>query len=175
VSPVSDPTLAVRVARPDEEDRVLTLLTAAARRTVERGVPNPWPVPFPAERVRPHLERGDVYLAGEPGREPIATVTLLWEDPEFWGDRPPDAGYVHRLAVDPTRSGEGWGRRIVEWAVARVRARGRAWVRLDCVAANAGIRRYYRELGFAEVGEVAVRDFRCTLMERRVDDAPPRR
>jgi hypothetical protein len=44
----------------------------------------------------------------------------------------------------------------VEWSIAEARRRGRAYVRLDCVADNPGIRRYYESFGFAAVDEMIV-------------------
>ena len=165
---MTSPPLTVRCAGVGDLDAVEELLRTAARWTAARGFPNPWPVPYPMERVRPRLEAGDVYLAGEPGAPPIATVTLQWEDLPYWGARPADAGYIHRLAVRPERHAEGWGRRLIAWAEERTAAAGRPWLRLDCVAANPGIRRYYTEQAFRQVGEVTVGGVDCVLLERPV-------
>jgi hypothetical protein len=39
---------------------------------------------------------------------------------------------------------------------------------MDCVAANAGLRRYYAGLGFRTVGTVAIRGTDFALLERAV-------
>jgi GNAT superfamily N-acetyltransferase len=166
------PPFEVRPARLDEESLVGDLLTAAAQWTVEQGFPNPWPVPYPLARIRPRIEQGEVYLAVVAGEPPVATVTLQWEDPPLWGERPPDAGYVHRLAVRRRHAGEGWGRRLIDWAEERVAERGRPLLRLDCVAANSGLVRYYSGLGFRRVGDVRFRDLDLARFERPVRARP---
>ncbi len=163
----ADP-FSVRPARRDEDVVVGELLTDAARWTIERGLPNAWPVPFPLDSVRSQIELGEVYLALGPGDVPLATVTLQWSDPRFWGERPPDAGYVHRLATRRTRGHEGWGARLLDWAEDRVAERGRGYVRLDCLAANAGLRRYYTGLGFRTAGTLTIRELDYALLERAV-------
>ena len=125
-------------------------------------------VPFPLDSVRSQIELGEVYLAVGDDAAPLATVTLQWADPRFWGDRPPDAGYVHRLATRRSRAHEGWGARLLEWAEDRVAERGRGFVRLDCLAANAGLRRYYAGLGFRPAGTLTIREFEYALLERAV-------
>ena len=62
-----------------------------------------------------------------------------------------DAGYVHRLAVP--RRGTGQGQRLLGWAAQQVTDRGRSHLRLDCVATNGELRRYYERLGFAYCGD----------------------
>ena len=42
----------------------------------------------------------------------------------YWGDRPPDALYVHKLAVRRDRAGRGIGAAIVEWANAEAAGSG---------------------------------------------------
>ncbi len=163
---MSEPPFWIRPARPTEESVVEGLLTEVARWETERGYAGAWPVPFPMDRIRERLVGGDVYLAGPPGEAPVATVTLQWEDVPYWGERPPDAGYVHRLAVRPPFHRQGWGRRLVDWTEATTRRRGRDWLRLDCATENPRIRRYYAELGFREVGATTVGRLALTLLEK---------
>jgi len=165
--------MVVRPASADDLDEIGSILADAARRTAEAGFPNPWPIPFPRSIVEPHVARGEVFLAGPDGARWAATITLLWEDPVFWGARPPDAGYVHRLAVRSAHVGAGWGTRLLAWAASRTRARGRAYLRLDCVSANERLCAYYRDLGFREVGARTVQGWPVTLFEQPLVPAPP--
>ena len=160
--------LAVRRASEEDLPVVLAILTSASDWERAHGIFDPWPHPFPAERVRPSLDRGEVYLGvGELG-EAIATINLSWEDPRFWGLRPPDAGYVHRLAVRPDHAGESRGLQLLEWAAERVRSKGRAYLRLDCLASNRRLCGYYRDAGFEPRGTVDVDGFTCARFEKRV-------
>ena len=157
--------LEVRRARPEDLDVVVAILTEAARWLLERGI-RQWPDPFPADRVEVLLRRGEFYVARLEG-EVVATFALLWRDPAFWGERPPDAAYVHALAVRRAYSGRGLGRRLVEWAAEQAAAAGRQYLRLDCLSDNGALRAYYEGLGFVPQGEVEIDDFRATLFERR--------
>jgi protein-tyrosine phosphatase len=163
---VTEPAFWVRPAAPAEEPEVGALLTEVAQWETERGYAGAWPAPFPMERIRPRLLAGDVYLAGPPGAGAVATITLQWEDPAYWGERPPDAGYVHRLAVRPAFHRQGWGGRLLAWAESATREHGRPWLRLDCAAANPRIRRYYAELGFREVGDLVLGGLALQLLEK---------
>jgi ribosomal protein S18 acetylase RimI-like enzyme len=126
-----------------------------------------WPQPFPRDELEDYVVRDELFLVEADG-EPAATFTLLWDDPSFWGERPPDAAYLHKLAVRPEFRGRGLGARIVEWADRRAAAAGRAYLRLDCKRDNPRIRGYYEQLGFEHRGDVDHPRFRAALYERPV-------
>lgn len=128
-----------------------------------------WPLPFPRDELSAAIAREEVYLAEVDG-EAVATVTVLADDPVYWGERPPDALYVHKLAVRRDRAGQGLGAALVEWAARRATALGRDFLRLDCLCGDPGIRRYYEGLGFEHRGDLddEVRGLRLSLYERRL-------
>ena len=165
--------LAVVRATPADVDEVLDLLAEAAAWLRERGL-HQWPRRFPREQIAESVVRGETYLA-RAGETTVATLALQWADPFFWGEREPDAGYVHRVAVRRSFAGRGLGEELLEWADEQVRARGRRYLRLDCMAANARLRRYYEELGFAHCGDVARGEWLASLYERPcgLTAAPP--
>ena len=72
-------------------------------------------------------------------------------------------------------AGRGLGAQLLAWALAEAAARGRALLRLDCVASNDFLRRYYAAAGFRERGEVALGELRLTRFERPVDSRAPER
>jgi GNAT superfamily N-acetyltransferase len=157
--------LEVRRAGVEDVDEIVGVLSEAAGWLLARGI-RQWPDPFPRERVSALVARGDFYLASLEG-ETVATLALMWSDPTFWGERPPEAGYVHALAVRPAHAGQGVGASLLDWAGEQVAAAGREYLRLDCLAGNAKLRRYYERRGFELRGEVAVDDFSSALYERR--------
>ncbi len=130
---------------------VLAVLDRAAARLAAAGI-RQWPPRFAAEWVTPAVERGETWLVRAGGRT-AATVTLDWSDP-LWSDHEGRAGYVHRMAVD--RWAAGTGRAVLAWAADRARTEGAAALRLDCVAANPGLRAYYEAAGFHHRGDVEV-------------------
>jgi GNAT superfamily N-acetyltransferase len=108
-----------------------------------------WPDRFPESLIVSTVEDGDLFVASDETRI-VATVTLQWLDPSFWGERD-DAAFVHRLAV--RRSHAGVGRSLLEWATQQAISHGRSYLCLDCLSTNRRLRRYYEDLGFKPVGE----------------------
>ena len=159
----------VRAATLADLDELLEILSEAGRRLPAVEVAQ-WPDPFPAERVLAALERGDTRLAELDGKA-AATLTLQWQDVDYWGEQPADAGYLHRLAVRPAYAGQGLGVRLLDWLDGRIAEHGRTKLRLSCMTANAGLRRYYEEAGFQHRGDVVVRGRSSSRYERTVPDA----
>jgi GNAT superfamily N-acetyltransferase len=145
---------------------VAALLDEATVWVGERGYEQ-WPLPFPHDEVEAAIERGEVYVAELDG-DTVATVTLVWDDPMYWGERPPDAAYVHKLAVRRACAGQRIGGAIVEWADATAAAAGREFLRLDCLRDNPGIRAYYQDLGFKHRGDLVVGARNMSIYERPV-------
>lgn len=163
---VTDGLTIVRAGGADVEV-CLALLLDAARRQAELGA-RPWPAEHLAAFVPEAATRGELYLARRDA-VPAGTITLQWADPLFWGERPDDAGYVHKLAVPQAAAGQGAGRTLLRWAEATVAAGGRPFVRLDCDADNPRINAYYHAAGFALAGVRAFPDGgRWSLYEKRV-------
>ena len=150
----------VRPAAPQDAEVVADLLDEATRWVGGLGFEH-WPLPFPRDELGAAIVRGEVYVADLDGVA-VATVTLLWDDPMYWGERPADAAYVHKLAVRRACAGQRIGTAIVEWADATAATSGRRFLRLDCLRDNPGIRSYYERLGFEHRGDLVVggRDMR---------------
>jgi GNAT superfamily N-acetyltransferase len=142
--------LAVRPARADDIERVGDVLAEASAWLLAKGIAQ-WPARFSQEFLLGCAQRHELYVATD-SDEVVGTVTLQWSDPPFWGNRD-DAGFVHRLAV--RRSHSGWGRALLEWAEGQVVEKGRSFVCLDTLSSNTRLRRYYEDMGFRLVGEIA--------------------
>ncbi|HVD42199.1 MAG TPA: GNAT family N-acetyltransferase [Gaiellaceae bacterium] len=127
-----------------------------------------WPLPFPRDQLAAAIDRGEVYVVESEDDEVVATVSMLLDDPMYWGDQPPDALYVHKLVVRRDRAGRGIGAAIVEWANAEAAEAGREFLRLDCLGDNAGIRGYYEDLGFEHCGDLVLDGRNMSLYERPV-------
>jgi len=158
----------VNVRRCQAEDVfvVAALLDEATAWVGERGYEQ-WPFPFPREQIAAGIDRGEVYVAELDG-DAVATVTLLWDDPTYWGERPADAAYVHKLAVRRACAGQRIGTAIVEWADETAATSGRRFLRLDCLRDNPGIRMYYEGLGFEHRGDLVVGGRDMSIYERPV-------
>jgi len=156
----------VRRCQSDDVAVVAALLDEATVWVGERGYEQ-WPLPFPHAEIAAAIERGEVYIAEVDGA-PVATVTLLWDDPQYWPDAAPDAAYVHKLAVSRASAGQRIGEAIVEWADHTAAAAGRDFLRLDCIRDNPGIRAYYERLGFEHRGDLVVNGRGMSIYERDV-------
>jgi ribosomal protein S18 acetylase RimI-like enzyme len=161
---VNAPLEVVRATESDV-DEVLDLLAEAAAWLRERSIEQ-WPPRFPREQIAASVARGETYLARS-GDVTAATIALQWDDSFFWGERSPDAGYVHRVAVRRPFAGRGLGVELLDWADGRIAARGRRYLRLDCKAENPRLRAYYERLGFEHRGDVERGTWRASLYERR--------
>jgi GNAT superfamily N-acetyltransferase len=156
----------VRRCQARDVAEVAALLDEATVWVGERGYAQ-WPLPYPRDEIEAAITRGEVYVAELDG-EIVATVTLLWDDPTYWGERPADAAYVHKLAVRRACAGQRIGSAIVEWADRTAAAAGRDFLRLDCLGDNPAIRAYYERLGFEHRGDLFVNNRNMAIYERHV-------
>ena len=157
----------VRRAHQEDAVTVAELLDEATVWVNDLGF-SQWPLPFPREQLAAAIDRGEVYVVESEDGDAVATVSMLLDDPMYWGDRPPDAFYVHKLAVRRDQAGRGIGAAIVEWANAEAAEAGRAFLRLDCLGENPGIRDYYEDLGFQHRGDLVLNGRKMSLYERPV-------
>ena len=157
----------VRRAQHGDADIVASLLDEATIWVGELGFTQ-WTFPFPRRELAAAIDRGEVYVVEAEDGDAVATVTILADDPRYWGDRPPDAFYVHKLAVRRDQAGRGVGAAVVEWANAEAAEAGREFLRLDCLGDNPGIRDYYEGLGFEHRGDLVLDGRNMSLYERAV-------
>jgi GNAT superfamily N-acetyltransferase len=113
-------------------------------------------------RLRGDIATNGLYLIWR-GGSALGTFSLLECDFLYWPSAGDDALYLHRFAV--RRAAAGAGRHAVAWCMREAQRRGRAYVRLDCLAENPGIRRYYERFGFTAVNETVLDGTRYSLYE----------
>jgi ribosomal protein S18 acetylase RimI-like enzyme len=147
-------------------DRVLEILEEASRWLSSKGLETQW-LPSPAFRqtIKNNIERGDVYVVKDV-EGTVGTITLQWSDKKFWGDLPPDSGYVHKLAIKRSYGGKRLGLRMLQWAEAKARVEGKRYLRLDCLASNKTIREYYEKAGFVHVRDTLAPGWKASLYEK---------
>jgi GNAT superfamily N-acetyltransferase len=166
-TPLGD--LAVIRATIDRARSVLELRDDLARWMLEHDVEQWRPGELPMEWIQTCVSYGWVYVVLHDERV-IASVTIVWNDPLMWGDRPDPAGYIHMLMVERAFAGHGIGRALLAWAEDFIVASGRRLARLDCVRSNRLLRRYYQRAGYALVGYKALPEvewaFEAALYEK---------
>ena len=146
-----------------DADALLAQLEEAAEWLTARGIHQWRPGSFARGPLLDEIAAGERYLVRWDGML-AGTLRLCWDDPETWGERAPDAGYVHGFAVARVYSGRALGRALLDWAARAATAAGKTTLRLDCHANNAALRAYYERAGFTLCGEVDG----SALYERRI-------
>jgi hypothetical protein len=164
----ASPRPEIRVAHADNVVASAEILEAAARWGALSGRPSWRPGSFAGlestgiSRLRDDLQHHSLYVMWI-DNDTVATFSLLESDALFWPAAGDEALYLHRFAV--RRSAAGCGDHAIAWSVAEARRRGRAYLRLDCLAENQRIRRYYECHGFAAVDERVIDAVRFSLYE----------
>jgi GNAT superfamily N-acetyltransferase len=78
-------------------------------------------------------------------KEPIGTITVLWDDFFSWGEKGLDgsAGYIHGLAVLRRFAGKQIGRTMLNWAIEIIQAKKlwSAWIAWPRIPGYAGTMR----------------------------------
>lgn len=119
----------------------------------ELGIRNQWSPAFPPEAFARAARDGELYLIYS-GHDLAGTVRIQLADEPVWGPDDGRAVYCHSLAVRRHYSGQGLGGAALDAAQELGTAIGRPVLRLDCMAASRGLRRYYERLGFQGRDEV---------------------
>jgi GNAT superfamily N-acetyltransferase len=160
-------TLDVRLAGPDDVDDLTAMYDENIAWMRAQGF-DPGEAPRPLrEIVADRVASGVVYIARLAG-EPVATMTILREDSEVWGERPADALYLHGFGVRRAHAGQRVGRALLDWLADHAAAGGRAYVRLDCMASNRKLRDYYERAGFTYRGDITLPRYTGSRYEKRV-------
>jgi GNAT superfamily N-acetyltransferase len=158
--------LEVVPAKVEDVDAVLAILDEAAAWIIDQKFPFVWkPGEFSRKAFLDQIARGEVLLGYVDGK-PAGTFILQWSDPFWWGERSPDAGYIHKFAVRPAHMGRGLGDAMLRWAEARARSEGKKFLRLNCIAEDKGIRRYYEKAGFTHLKDVVGPKALASLYEK---------
>lgn len=102
------------------------------------------PSNYSSEWVERDLARGIRYFILIAGGTAVGCVGVEKASPTIC--------YIERLAVLPKHRGKGYGTRLVRQAINKARNLGASTVGIGIIAADAGLKDFYRALGF-EAGE----------------------
>jgi len=150
----------MRPARLDQLSDVRDVLEEASAWLRGRGITQ-WPARFDELWLEPAIARTETWLVLRDGAI-AGTATLTWSDPA-WAGVGGNAGYLHRLAI--RRDAAGLGAFVLTWAADVTRRFGRRSLRLDCDAANTGLRGYYEKAGFVHRGDSSVHGIEVSRYE----------
>jgi protein-tyrosine phosphatase len=160
----------IRRARTEDADDIVAVRDEAARWLIGRGIVQWRPGEVTADDVVGWLSTGRLYVALS-GAALVGSVRVAWEDPEVWGPRPPDAGYIQALVTARAAAGQGLGRLLLAHAEGVIDRSGRPLARLSCLRDNTGLESFYAAAGYLEVGRQSFRTpgwEPVTLREKRI-------
>ena len=91
---------------------------------------------------------------GSDSQEVLMAFRLTEQDELVWPDDQTASTYIHGLMLDRSLSGQAIGRQLLNFAEEKIRLRDKTWAKLDCVASNHALRRFYEDNGYQERGLV---------------------
>jgi len=157
-------------AAPADVDAFVALLEDAARWLVARGIAQWYPGEAAAGVARLHAAqaRGELLVVRRGGRLAAGVVLTSLPDP-IWDDLPADdVRYLHRLVIANDLRGTGIGRDVLAACERIARAAGARAIRLDCVAANVALARFYQALGYYPRGVAHAQGTRLLRHDKRL-------
>ncbi len=164
----------LRSASAKEVDAFVDLLEDAAVWMHERGIDQWRPGSMRAQRAAfvAAQSRDEVLVLERAGR--IVGGAVLRNEPDpIWADLPvAGALYVSKLVVARDATGKNLGARILDDLEAIAVARGATWIRLDCVASNESLARYYQRRGYYPRGSVRSGDVDLSRHDKRLITEP---
>ena len=117
----------------------------------QKGIGGQWDRELSLQSATDLIDTGELYLVCA-GAALVGCVRVTDQPDHLWLDRPGRALYVHSMAVARPYSGRGIGRAILSWAADRAAKQDASLLRLDCMASNSRLGRYYEEAGFTPLG-----------------------
>ncbi|RDW15036.1 GNAT family N-acetyltransferase [Oceanobacillus chungangensis] len=146
----------VRIAEETDTESVIRLLQDTASSLQKKGILQ-WEYLLLGEDTK-EIEQGVVagttYVV-EANGEMVAAFNFSskqndW-DIALWGKRNDAAYYIHRLAVNPKYRHQQIGRKLLSWIDHNLKLENGS-VRLDCIANNPVLNKFYLDAGFTFVG-----------------------
>ncbi|GAB1309213.1 GNAT family N-acetyltransferase [Urechidicola sp. KH5] len=146
-----------QLVKPDQFKEVLELLKKSAQRLKDNNIQqwDYWLNP-PQEKIdwiQEGIANKEFFFFYQ-SEELFGMYRLLYEDILYWGHQEKKAGYIHSLVVKPVFSGKGIGSQVMQHIEHELIQQDIHLLRLDCVANNKRLCKYYEQLGFMKVGEV---------------------
>jgi GNAT superfamily N-acetyltransferase len=159
----------MHLAAPDDLEQIIGLLEDSAAWMVSIGIHRWPPGTFVASgaQLRSAIEAATVYVWKVRGRV-WGTIRLTESDASIWGTDDAAALYIHKMSVQRSLKGGGFGKALVHWAEEVAVTRGRSVLRLDCWAENPRLCAFYESCGFRRIRTLLVQGWLHQLFEKDV-------
>ncbi|MEC5424637.1 GNAT family N-acetyltransferase [Virgibacillus sp. C22-A2] len=121
------------------------------------------------EEIEEDIREGITYVVLTAEDEPVATFNFSskqnsW-DVAMWGKRDDLAYYIHRLAVHKNHHNKQIGWKALNWIEENIELEG-GFLRLDCIANNPVLNRFYQKAGYRFVGHVGEAEDKFSIYEK---------
>lgn len=141
--------ITVRRASFEDAPTILNLWQGSARWLLNKGIKQWDPEEFTLEHVFAFMNNGSHVYVAVVNDIPVGTYVITWSDPVIWKELDNnESGYIHRFAVNREFPGNHIGKYLLETAEQQIRAMGKTYIRLDCMADNSRLNQYYRDNGY---------------------------
>ena len=87
------------------------------------------------------------------------------EDKDYWKDNK-SSYYIHHLATDINL--KGIGKILINYAIEQCKRNNKEYLRLDCDKTSKFLNKYYKEIGFSNVGSGIFWDYNYNLWEMKI-------
>lgn len=159
----------LRLVTPEEFETVYDILHENALWLSLKNIIQ-WPLDWleaKRQEIQEAIEFG-MYYAVDINNEIAAIVEIKPTPEDIWGNDKALALYIHKLAIRRKFSNKSLGRKIINLIESKAVQDGVKYLRLDCVAHNNKLRKYYEASGFTlktEVnsGEISLALYECEI------------
>ncbi|WP_099156524.1 GNAT family N-acetyltransferase [Virgibacillus ndiopensis] len=163
----------VRVAIKEDTDNVIQLLRNVAFWLEKKGI-DQWEYlrnGGAEAEIKQDILAGTTYIVEDTSKNLVATFNLSpkqndW-DVAMWGERNDNAYYLHRLAVNRDQHTNQVGKKLLGWIDDNIRIRD-GFLRLDCIASNPVLNRYYLEAGYTFIGYAGEGEDKLSKYEKSI-------
>ncbi|ARC84121.1 acetyltransferase domain protein [Clostridium argentinense CDC 2741] len=150
-----------RLANKSDLNNITKIFSNAIQDMEEKGI-DQWDSIYPnSDIIRDDIENKQMYVLICNNRLVSAIVINEQQDPEYqainWTQREGNVCIIHRMCVDPTVQGKGFGKKTVSFAEAKVLENNYSIIRLDAFSKNPFAIHLYETLNYKCVGEVQFR------------------
>ena len=165
--------LTFAIASQSHQSTILQILQETQKWLWDQGI-NQWTLPFEAEWIDESIKNQEFFIVNI--QHETAAVFRLTNNDLMWGDTADNAIYIHSLSVQHGWRGHGIGKHILDWIEVYAAQNNRRYLRLDCMAYNSILCRYYQQAGFVKCGLIDIQNdesvYKAQLFEKAVYPPP---
>ncbi len=119
-----------------------------------------WAMPFPLKTIAKLIDQRELYCIDDSDHDTLVASFQLKNvaDPQKWPvPNNENYAYIGKLAIASSMHGTDFGRRVVFAQIENyARQNSLTGLRLECLADNPGLKRYYLGSGFVPKGEITI-------------------